>query len=204
MIKEIIFGTKNQAKLQQIVDALEPIGVKVKSIEEFKVDINPPEDSNDPVENAKVKAVTYAKVIGQTVLGMDNGLYFDDLSFNKQPGVFVRRINNRTDRPTDQELLDYYQNLVAELGERIKAYWRFGFCIASPEKIIGQTEIISRRIFVSTPSEKTQEGYPLESLQIDSATGKYVSEMTDEERKLFWQNAIGKELCEFISKLNVD
>lgn len=204
MIKEIIFGTKNKAKLQQIVDALEPIGVKVKSIGEFKLDINPPEDSNNPVENAKVKAVTYAKAIGQIVLGMDNGLYFNDLTPDKQPGVFVRRINSRTDRPTDQGLVDHYKTLVASLGNRVSAYWRFGLCVATPDKIIGQTEIISHRIFVPTPSEKTQDGYPLESLQIDPVTGKYIVEMSDEERKLFWQNAIGKELCEFISKLNVD
>lgn len=203
MIKEIVFGTKNPAKLQQIIDALAPIGVTVRSIGEFNIDVNPSEDSNDPVENAIGKATTYAKAIGQVVLAMDNGLYFDDLPAEKQPGVHVRRINSRIDRPTDQELVDHYKTLVVGLGDRVNAYWRFGLCVASPEKIIGQTEIISHRIFVSTPSEKTQDGYPLESMQIDPVTGKYIAEMSDEERKLFWQNAIGKELCEFILKLEV-
>jgi len=41
-------------------------------------------------------------------------------------------------------------------------------------------------------------GYPLESIQIDPASGAYLSEMPPEEQAIFWQQKIGRELCEFL------
>ena len=121
MIKEIVFGTTNPAKLQQIIDVIEPLGISVVGLNDFKITVKPSEESNDPVENAREKATVYAKATGRIVLAMDNGLYFDDLLEDQQPGVHVRRINGRADRPTDQELIDYYTVLVSRLGNKVKA-----------------------------------------------------------------------------------
>ena len=44
-------------------------------------------------------------------------------------------------------------------------------------------------------------GYPLESLQIDQASGKYISDMTDAEQEEFWQRAVGEELCAFVQRV---
>ena len=70
------------------------------------------------------------------------------------------------------------------------------------EGVIGETAVIvSRRIFVSVPSPKLVSGYPLESLQIDPASGRYLSEMSQGEQDAFWQKTIGTELCDFVSKI---
>jgi hypothetical protein len=61
--------------------------------------------------------------------------------------------------------------------------------------------IRSPRTFISTPSTMMIPGYPLESIQIDPASGSYLSEMPPEQQAAFWQQTIGRELCDFLRHL---
>jgi len=132
------------------------------------------------------------------VLSTDNALYFNDLASDKQPGLNVRRIKGRDYRASDEELLAYYSSLIKELGDKVNGYWEFGICLAYPDGKTQEIIIKSPRIFVSHLSPKIIEGYPLDSIQIDPETNKYISEMTLEEQSDFWQKTIGQELCSFI------
>jgi hypothetical protein len=44
---------------------------------------------------------------------------------------------------------------------------------------------------------------PLESIQIDPESGKYISEMNPGERAAFWQKTLGEKLRNFVSKITV-
>lgn len=201
MIKEITFGTTNEAKVKQVRGALTPIGVEVKGVTD-KSSLPPVnEDGGTVQENARKKAVTYAKALNTIVLSMDNALYFDELSIEEQPGLNVRRINSNNGRPTDEDLLNYYSALVRRFGEKTTARWESGVCVSTPDGEFRETTLISHRIFTSTPSKEVVPGYPLESIQIDPLTGKYISEMNQEEQDLFWQRAIGKPLQDFIKRI---
>ncbi|MFH1252799.1 MAG: non-canonical purine NTP pyrophosphatase [Candidatus Uhrbacteria bacterium] len=200
-MQQIIIGTKNTAKINQIRGALALSGISVDGLPSGVVFEEVKEDGVTAQENARKKALAYAKTLGQPVLSMDNALYFDDLKPEEQPGINVRRIAGRDDRPTDEELTDHYQKLISELGETTKGYWEFAVCVARPDGSIEETIIISPRIFVGKKSEKTVPGYPLESLQIDPGSRKYISEMTQEEQDIFWQKTIGGPLCEFVKNL---
>ena len=157
------------------------------------------EDGTTAQENARKKALVYAKTLGKTVLSMDNALYFADLEDDpRQPGINVRRFAEGKERPSDQEMLTYYLDLIANLGGEIKGRWEFAVCIATPSGEFKETTIVSPRTFTSTPGSKITEGYPLESLQKDPKTGKYVSEMTRSEAAEFWNRQIGKPLQEFV------
>lgn len=198
-MKELVIGTSNPAKVEQIRGALAPIddlqvvGVNDKSLLPQVV-----KDGKTPQENARKKSMTFAKALGTTVLSMDNALYFDDLEGDeRQPGLNVRRFAG-VSRPTDNEMKRYYQGLVKELGGNVKARWEYGVCISSPDGKDRVTSFGYPTVFVSEPSEKTMEGYPLESLQIDEETGKYRSEMTTEELDGLWQKKIGEPLQRFV------
>lgn len=197
-MKEILFGTTNDAKIRQLQGALAPIGVNVCGVKDKTSLPHIEEDGKTIQENARKKAIAYAKALGVPVLSMDNALYFDGLSPEEQPGLNVRRINATTTRPSDSELLDYYSALVRRFGEKITGRWEFAVCVATPEGKFEETTIISPRIFTRVPSAKIIPGYPLESIQIDPDTGKYISEMSQDEQDQFWQRAIGKPLQEFI------
>jgi inosine/xanthosine triphosphate pyrophosphatase family protein len=202
-MKQIIFGTKNQAKLKQISGALAPLKIIVSGLP----DVNLPdiaEDGTSAQANAKKKALSYAKTLGQPVLSMDNALYFDNLPDNQQPGLNVRRINNGTERPSDEAMLEYYQKLVNQLSRngQTAGHWEFALCYARPDGETKETTIISPRIFTSQASQQRIDGYPLESIQIDPESGRYISEMSADEQDQFWQKMIGAKLCEFIQNIN--
>lgn len=196
--KELIIGTTNQAKVLQIKGALAPANINVVGIENKSLLPEVAEDGKTANENARKKALAYAEALGQTVFSMDNALYFNGLSDDKQPGLNVRRMPGYSDRPTDEDMIEYYSRLVANLGGAVDGYWEFGVCIATPDGKYVETLIKSPRKFVSTPSDKRQPGYPLESIQIDPVSGKYIAEMTQSEQDVFWQKAIGEKLLEFV------
>ena len=202
-MKEIIFGTTNEAKIKQLQGALAPIGVTVRGIQDKAALPVVEEDGITAQENARKKATTYANFLGVVVLSMDNALYLDNLPIDEQPGQHVRRIGGTNVKLSDEELLAHYAALVRRLGGTAPGHWEFAICVATPDGKVEEITIISPRIFTSTASSKILPGYPLESIQIDAETGKYISEMTQDEQDIFWQRAIGKPLQEFVGSLEL-
>ena len=197
-METLTMATTNPAKVDQIAGALEPLGISVVGLDK---DVTLPfvdEDGETAVDNARKKALTYAKYFGKTVFSMDNALYIDGLLDENQPGTHVRRIGSDNERPTDEELLEYYSGVIASLGENVGGHWEFGVCIATSDGEVFETTIVSPRTFTEKRSEVSIPGYPLESIQIDPDSGKYISEMTKKEQALFWQKAIGGKLIEFM------
>ena len=45
----------------------------------------------------------------------DDTLYMEGVPEDRQPGLFVRRVNGKS--LTDEEAIDYYTNLVKEYGK---------------------------------------------------------------------------------------
>ena len=197
MIKELVIGTTNPAKVSQLRDVLTPLGIKVEGMEKGQVP-EVTEDGATVQENARKKATAYASALGRTVLSMDNALFIDGLALEQQPGIHVRRIGG-TLAVNDEELLAHGAALVESLGGTATGYWEFGVCIAAPSGTVSELTIRTpQRTFTSTPSTTIIPGYPLESIQIDPESGKYISEMTAEEQADFWQKTIGVTLATFV------
>lgn len=199
---EIVVGTTNEAKVRQIKGALAPLNIKVEGIDPTKGLPKVEEDGETAIENARKKALAYAKALGITILSMDNALYFDDLPEGEQPGLHVRRISSENPRPSDEKLIEHYSKLIERLGGEAKTYWEFGICIATPDGQTRETTIISPRIFKNNPNRAINPSYPLESLQIDPETGRFISDMSEEGQALFWQKVIGKPLADFVTSVN--
>lgn len=197
-MKKLVMGTTNPAKVAQMRDALVSAGVQVEGIADKKLLPEVIEDGTTVQENARKKAVAYAKALGQTVISMDNALFLDGLAPEDQPGIHVRRIGGSL-TATDADLLDHGVVLVESLGGKVTGYWEYGICIADPSGKISETTLRTPRVFTSKRSNKSVPGYPLESIQIDPETGKYISEMTIEEMANFWQRTLGTPLCAFVS-----
>lgn len=202
-MKSILFGTTNEAKIKQVRGALLPAGITVVGVIDKSLLPEVVEDGKTAIENARKKSLTYAKALGKTVFSMDNALYLDGLSPEEQPALNVRRIKGTTNRPTDQEMVEYYSKLVGKLGGEVNGYWEFGICIANPQGEHKVTIIKSHRTFVDKPSNIINEGYPLASIQIDPDSGRYFSEMSQEELDTLWQNTIGKPLLAFVKSVDL-
>src|SRR3989338_10724264 len=105
-MKKLIMGTTNQAKIAQMRDALVSAGIQVEGVADKKLLPEVVEDGTTVQENARKKATAYAKALGQTVISMDNALFFDGLAPADQPGIHVRRIGGGK-AATDEEVLDH-------------------------------------------------------------------------------------------------
>ena len=201
MTEEIIIGTTNPAKVEQIRGALQPLGLVINGIGEDVILPEVAEDGKTAQENACKKATAYANFLKKNVLSMDNALYFDKLTLEEQPGLNVRRIKSSNSRPTDEEMLNYYSDLIEKHGGKINGHWEFAICFVKSTGEKYETTIISPRIFTSKVSSDVVPGYPLESIQVDPESGKYVSEMSKEEQASFWQKSIGSELMSFVKSI---
>jgi len=199
MTKTLTIGTTNPAKVGQLRDVLAPLGIEVEGVEKGMVPAVV-EDGVTVQENARKKAVAYAQALGRPVLSMDNGLFFDDLPHDKQPGIHVRRIGG-TYAATDADLLAHGIALVESLGGTASGYWEYGICLAKPDGAVSELTIRTPRTFTSTPNEKMFPGYPLESIQIDPESGKYISEMSEMEQAAFWQKTLGMQLATFVQDI---
>jgi inosine/xanthosine triphosphate pyrophosphatase family protein len=208
-MKEIIIGTQNPARVKQLRSALAFVAVKLLTFSDLnKKHIDVAEDGITPSENARKKATTIAKTLGKPALAMDSALYFDADNFpeEKQPGLEVRRIKGKKNRPTDGELLEYFTALVQEFADekgQLRGHWDSAVCVAMPGGKVFETTLLSPRIFVSKPCQQMIPGYPLEAIQIDPESGKYIAEMTTEEQAAFWQKTIGEALSHFMAEVLV-
>ena len=112
---KILFATGNPSKAKRFSKGLAEHGIEVISLKDIDIKVDVKEDGADRVENALIKARAYAQATGMPTIGMDDNLYLVGVPEDKQPGMFVRRIDGEHEA-TDEELIEHYINIVKEYG----------------------------------------------------------------------------------------
>lgn len=201
---KILYGTTNKAKLQAMKTAVENLDIRLiglRDIESELPTIN--ENGKTPLENAEIKARAYYEAFHMPVFSCDSGLYFDELTEEEQPGLHVRRINGK--ELTDDEMIQYYASLAKRHGGRITGRYRNAiyFILDEEHHYYSMDMSIATEPFIlgAKPHAKRVEGFPLDSLSIDIATGKYyydldvkdVSTSVDEGVRKFFNSIFSKE-----------
>ena len=173
---KILYGTTNKGKLQAMKTALESFDIELIGLRDIDCElpcIN--ENGKTPLENAEIKAKAYYEAFHMPVFSCDSGLYFEELQEEEQPGLHVRRINNK--ELTDDEMIQYYASLAERHGGRITGRYRNAiyFILDKDHHYSSMDMSIATEPFViiTEPHEKRVEGFPLDSLSIDIETGKY-------------------------------
>jgi len=173
---KVLYGTTNKGKLQAMRSALESFDIELIGLGDIDSElpcIN--ENGKTPLENAEIKAKAYYKAFQMPVFSCDSGLYFDELQEEEQPGLHVRRVNDK--ELTDDEMIQYYATLAEHHGGRITGRYRNAiyFILDDNHHYSSMDMSIATEpfILVTEPHEKRVEGFPLDSLSIDIATGKY-------------------------------
>lgn len=180
-MKKVLFATGNESKAKRFEDGLLRNGIEIITIKNIDEDIEVLEDGKDAIENALIKARAYAKVLDMPVFAMDDSLYIDNIPDDKQPGLYVRRVNGK--RLSDEEMLTYYSNLAHEYGENGKLTCRWVYGIAVINNGVESTYTWSKNDFyiVDKPSDKIDPGYPLNTISINKKLNKYFTDMTKED-----------------------
>lgn len=180
-MKKVLFATGNESKAKRFKDGLLRNGIEIITIKDIDEDIEVLEDGKDAIENALIKARSYAKVLDMPVFAMDDSLYIDNIPDDKQPGLYVRRVNGK--RLSDEEMLTYYSNLAHEYGEDGKLTCRWVYGIAVINNGVESTYTWSKDDFyiVDKLSDKIDPGYPLNTISINKKLNKYFTDMTKED-----------------------
>lgn len=193
---KVLFATTNQAKVGKYKEALKERGIELITINDldFKLDID--ENGKNAIENAYIKAKAYYERTKIPTIGMDNCLFIEQLPEEKQPGTHVRRVNGK--ELTDEEMIEYYTNLVKEYGGKLTAKWVYGMVICTGQERKEYSWSKSDFYLVDKPCEKRNPGYPLDSISVMPENNQYWLELTDEQKKKSKEKSNTDNVVEFI------
>lgn len=202
---KVLLGTTNPSKVKRFKSLLSNYNINFITLKDLQINDEPQETGNDPRENAIIKANYYGKYF-DLVICNDTGLYLEELTMSdkRQPGLNVRTPNGN-ERLDDDQMIDYYSNLVAELGGKVSAFYLDGVAVYNRGNVYSYIEDIdhaTRNSFymVDKASNIRYPGWPLDSISLNKRTMKYFVEGDNEEEinKNIIIDEYQKRLVEFL------
>ena len=181
---KILFATGNESKSKRFSEGLLKKGFEVVTLKDINIELDIEENGKDAIENALIKARAYAKVVDMPVFAMDDNLYLENVPEEKQPGMYVRRVNGK--RLNDKEMIEHYSNLVKEYGidGKLVCRWVYGMAVVNYDKEYTYTWSKEDFYMVDKPSDKIDPGYPLNSISINKKLNKYFTDITEDDKRL--------------------
>lgn len=183
-MKQVLFATTNESKSKRFQKELFERDIEMLTLKDVDFSIEVEEKGKNATENALIKAHAYASFTNLPIMAMDDTLYLENVPSEKQPGMYVRRVNGK--RLTDEEMINHYTNLVREYGKdnRLVARWVYGMALIVHGEEFTYTWSSSDFYLTTIPSAITFPGYPLESISINKKLNKYGTELTEEDKLL--------------------
>lgn len=187
-MRKILFATGNKSKAKRFTKGLLEHDIKVLTLEDININIEVEENGSTAIENALIKARAYAKETSLPVFAMDDTLYIDNIPDDKQPGLFVRRVNGK--KLNDEEMIEYYSNLAKEYGTNglLTGRWIYGMALINNGHEYTYTWSKQNFYITSTPSNIINPGYPLNTISINIKLNKYFTELTEEDKLLIQED----------------
>lgn len=177
----LLYATNNNSKVYNMRRRLENIPIKIITPKELGIKVNVIEDGKTAVENAIKKAQAYYEETKIPTIAGDSGLYIDGIPSDKQPGLFVRRVNGKV--LSDDEMIEYYTKLIESIGGETTGYYVTGLALITEQGLF-TTEISEDKFILSSKiSNNNHRGNPLDVMTIDPVSQKFYTDMTDEDFK---------------------
>lgn len=203
---KVLLGTTNPSKVKRFSDLLKGYDIEFITLMDIEVTEEPEETGTTPEENAIMKAEFYGQYF-DIVICNDSGLYFEELDFEdlRQPGLNIRTPMNM-DRLSDEEMIDYYSKLIAELGGKVTAYYLDGIAVYNHGVISSFMDNVAAQktgafYMIDKASSKRFEGWPIDSLSINKETGKYfIDGSIDESKENIIKDQYEKSVVDFLIK----
>jgi XTP/dITP diphosphohydrolase len=132
---KLLVATTNLKKLRELHDLLFGLPIKLLSLRDFPGIEVVEETGKTFRENARLKALGYARQTGYLTLGEDSGLCCDAL--DGAPGVFSARFSGleKNDEANNSKLLDLMRDVPDP--ER-SAHYISVIALAEPDRIVGE------------------------------------------------------------------
>lgn len=203
---QLIYGTKNIAKIAWMQKCMRSCGhaldleiIGLDQLNRSFPDIA--EEGNNPLDNARTKALAYYQMIKKPVFSCDSGLYFDGLPEDLQPGLHIRRVQGK--RLNDDEMILHYALLAKEHGGQLIARYINGICLVMDDHLtfeyMGEDIATQKFIIAATPHEKRVQGFPLDSLSVHIQSNTYYFDLHESkyDQEEAWHTSKG--FCRFFT-----
>ncbi len=206
---KVLIGTTNPSKIKRFEDMLEGCDIEFVTLRDLDISSEPDEAGKDPEENAVIKAKFYGQYFDRVICN-DSGLYFEDIPFDdsRQPGLNIRTPDGNK-RLDDEEMIEYYSELVKSIGGKVTAFYLDGIAVYNCGKVFSfmeNSEATRQSAFYMTdkPSEKRHPGWPLDSISLNRNTMTYFVDKEDNKYDKTEENIMVGEyrsrLTEFLKK----
>ena len=183
-MKKVVFATGNQSKGKRFSNGLMEKGIEVVTIKDLQIELNVIEDGKDAIQNALIKARTCFEKTHMPTIGMDDTLYLENVPKEKQPGLYVRRINGKT--LNDDEMIKHYTDLVRIYGidGKLNSKWIYGLAVINENgEEFTYTWTKDNFYMVEKLSKTINPGYPLNTISKYKKIDKYFTDVTEEDMK---------------------
>jgi XTP/dITP diphosphohydrolase len=181
--KKILVATGNPGKIVEIRAMLDA-DVQWLGLADLPPMDEIAEDGTTFAENARKKALGYAKATGLWILADDSGLVVDALG--GAPGVKSARFSGEKPKGADRTLIDH-RNIAKTLEllkgvpeEKRTARFVCHLCLASPERVLIETEGTLEGLI--TDREIGQNGFGYDPIFFVPNLKKTVAQLTGEEK----------------------
>ncbi len=182
-MRTILLATGNKGKLAEI-SAMLDLSTQWKTLADFPGISEVEEDGRIFAENARKKALGYARQTGLWTLADDSGLVIEAL--DGAPGVLSARFCGLPPQSADRKTIDRknYEKVLALLQDRpdVKrtAHFACCLCLASPERVLIETDGRVEGVIVDNP--RGENGFGYDPIFLIPSLNKTVAELTDSEK----------------------
>ncbi len=187
-MKKILFATENPSKAERFRKKLVEHNIEMITIKDIESKIDVEENGKNAIENALIKARAYANRVDIPVFAMDDNLYIEGIPDEKQPGMYVRRVNGK--RLSDEEMIEHYSTLAHIYGKdgRLTCRWVYGMAVVNKGKEVTYSWSKEDFYLVDKPSDKVNPGYPLNTISVNKKLNKYFTDLTEEDKTKLQEN----------------
>lgn len=182
-MQKILVATTNRGKMAEL-SAMLDADVEWLSLADFPNTEEVVEDGTTFTENARKKALGYARQTGQWTIADDSGLVIDAL--DGAPGVISARFSGDKLPDDDRTLIDH-RNIQKVLtlmkdvpDEKRTARFVCSLCLASPQKVLIQTQGTLEGTI--TRQELGQGGFGYDPIMFVPKFSKTAAELTAAEK----------------------
>lgn len=153
---KIVLATRNENKLREVKQFLEPNGIEVVSLNEFPDFPEIEENGETFKDNATKKATEACMFTGLTALADDSGLEVDSL--NDLPGIYSARFagEHKSDEDNNNKLLELLEGLPEY---QRKARFRCVMAVATTECFVYTAEGVCEGFIAEEPRGEGGFGY---------------------------------------------
>ena len=176
----LFYATNNKSKLHNMHYRLRDYPVDVLCPDDLHIHVDVEENGASAVENARLKAEAYYKIVKMPTIAGDSGAFIHGLSDADQPGLYLRRVKGSV--LSDDEMIAYYAKLAEEANCDCYVHYFTGITMITEKGTFSmKLGEVPLKLSPIPNTNRRHKGNPLDVITL-TEDGRFFNDLTDQER----------------------